>query len=177
MNDCCVTYFFRDCCPLCKRDMESKQAVRKLVDEMEHEITRMKQNVPKIQEKVEGLKKRQQQVLKSKPWWDQVQTLEQDIPKLSAKKAELEETVEKLTDENEGMSMITSEIESRLQMLQKCKSGVALYEQCKREIKKIDDQIAKVEKQRDPEAKSKIILIKFNHILMYCVLYLVFSIK
>lgn len=115
----------------------------------------MKQNVPEFKEQVETFKKRQQQVLKSKPIWDECQRLEtEEIPRLKARKDELEETVEKLTDENDGLTMIVSEVETNVQTIQKNQSNVAVYENSRKEIKRFDDSIAKIEKHRDAEAKS-----------------------
>ncbi|ODN01002.1 DNA repair protein RAD50 [Orchesella cincta] len=144
-----------DCCPLCKRNFEAKALVKKLIDEIDADIQRMKENVPTLKKEIESYKEQQQRALKVKPVWDECQRLEKEtIPSLKNKKQELEAKVRELQDEIEDITSTVSVLETDAALASKSRSDVALYEQCKREIKRLSDQIDKLENSRDPEARA-----------------------
>ncbi|CAL8144103.1 unnamed protein product [Orchesella dallaii] len=145
----------KDCCPLCKRDFEARAEAAALLKEIEANIKRMKENVPALRKDIESYKQQQQRVLKVKPVWDECQRIEKEtIPSLKNKKQELESKVRELQDEIEDISSTVSVLDTDAGLASKSRSDVALYEQCKREIKKINDQVDKLENSRDPEARA-----------------------
>lgn len=116
----------------------------------------MTENVPQLKQDVEQAKLRQELILKAKPVWDECQKLEREIiPELKSKKAELEEKIEQLNEETENLTMIVSELDTNVGIASKCRSSVAVYEQMFKEVKKLENQVDRIESSRDQDAKGE----------------------
>jgi len=125
-------------------------------------MKRMKENVPSLTKEIERYKEKQQRVLNVKPIWDECKRIESEIPNLENKKQDLEQQVRDLQDDIEDITSTVSVLETDATLASKSRSDVALYEQCQKELKKLNEQIEKLESSRDPDARGKILTFIFN---------------